>query len=183
MSDQLPGSTTADTDDPDDWGEPRSKTISWHDPMAIAARGADLSGLDFLQAMLDGALPPPPIAQLMRMTLRSVEPGRVEFGCEPDESTYNPIGVIHGGLVCTLLDTVTGCAAQTTLPQGVGYTSIEIKVSYLRPVHPANGPLTAVGTVVKPGRRVAFTDGVVTDRDGRPVATATSTLLVFPLDG
>jgi uncharacterized protein (TIGR00369 family) len=105
----------------------------------------------------------------------------VVFSCAVDESVYNPIGVVHGGLACTLLDTVVGCAVQTTLPQGQGYTSIELKVSYLRAVHATSGPLTAVGTVVKPGRRVAFAEGTLADAAGRTVATASSSILVFPL--
>lgn len=161
------------------WGEPRSRTVTWYDPMQVAAAGLSMTGLDLLRAVRDGLLPPPPISQLFQMGITTVEPGRVEFTCRLDESAYNPIGVVHGGLVCTLLDTVVGCAVHTTLPLGVGYTSIEIKVSYLRPVHGTSGPLTAHGTVVKPGRRVAFAEGSVVDVTGRTVATATSTLLVF----
>ncbi|WP_349863647.1 PaaI family thioesterase [Leifsonia sp. WHRI 6310E] len=140
-----------------------------------------LSGLDYLRAMIDGVLPPPPIASLMDMTLVEAAPGTATFVCEPGESHYNPIGTVHGGLVCTLLDSVLGCAVQTTLPQGQGYTSIEIKVNYLRPVLAGSGPLTCVGTVTKPGNRVAFADGVVTDAAGKVVATATGSLLVFPI--
>jgi uncharacterized protein (TIGR00369 family) len=88
---------------------------------------------------------------------------------------------VHGGLVCTLLDSVAGCALQSTLPQGRGYTSVEIKVSYLKPVRSTSGLLTAVGTLVKGGSRVAFTEGNVTEASGGVVATATSTLLVFDL--
>jgi uncharacterized protein (TIGR00369 family) len=163
------------------WGEPRSRLVTWHDPMVTAAGGRERSGLETLQAMRDGVLPPPPIAALVQMDVVAVEEGRVEFACAVDESVYNPIGVVHGGLVCTLLDTVAGCAVHSTLPQGVGYTSIELKVTYLRPVTQASGPLTAVGTVVKPGRRVAFAEGQVLDAAGRVVATASSSLLVFPL--
>jgi uncharacterized protein (TIGR00369 family) len=119
----------------------------------------------------------------MQMGITSLEAGRVEFTCAVDESVYNPIGVVHGGLVCTVLDTVAGCAVHTTLPAGVGYTSIELKVNYLRAVHATSGPLTAVGTVVKPGRRVAFAEGEVRDAAGQTVATATSSLLVFPIPG
>jgi uncharacterized protein (TIGR00369 family) len=88
---------------------------------------------------------------------------------------------VHGGLVCTLLDSAVGCATHTTLPAGTGYTSIEIKVNYLRPVTRDSGPLTCVGRVTKPGSRVTFAEGEVTDNTGRTVATATSTLLVFPI--
>ena len=163
------------------WGEARSRTVTWHDPMITAAGALTRSGLETMQAIRDGVLPPPPIGRLLRMEFVDVAEGRVEFSCEPDESAYNPIGVVHGGLVCTLLDSVVGCAVHTTLPRGVGYTSIELKVNYLRAVHAGSGRLSAVGTVVKPGRRVAFAEGQVTDAAGRVVATASSSLLVFPL--
>ena len=139
------------------------------------------SGLEAMEAIRDGLLPPPPIALLMQMSIGALTEGRVEFTCAVDESVYNPIGVVHGGLVCTLLDTVTGCAVHSTLPAGFGYTSIELKVNYLRAVHATSGPLTAVGRVVKPGRRVAFAEGEVLDAAGKTVATASSSLLVFPL--
>ncbi|QNE37538.1 PaaI family thioesterase [Leifsonia shinshuensis] len=140
-----------------------------------------VSGLEYLQKMIAGELPPPPIANLMGMTLTEAETGRAVFVCEPDESHYNPIGTVHGGLVCTLLDSAIGCAVQSTLAQGQGYTSIEIKVNYLRPVFAGSGPLTCSATVTKPGNRVAFADGVVTDGSGKTVATATGSLLVFPI--
>lgn len=141
-----------------------------------------MAGIDVMRAVQRRELPAPPIAALFGMDVTSVEPGQVVFTCEPHESAYNPIGVVHGGLVCTLLDSVVGCAVHTTLPLGTGYTSVDIAVSYLRPVTSASGLLSATGRVVKPGRRVAFAAGEVVDTSGRIVATATSTLLVFPLD-
>jgi uncharacterized protein (TIGR00369 family) len=176
----MTAETTTQTT-PDSWGEPRSRTVSWHDPMVTAAGALGRTGLETMQAIRDGVLPPPPIAMLMQMGVTGLEEGRVEFTCEVDESVYNPIGVVHGGLVCTMLDTVAGCAVHTTLPAGVGYTSIELKVSYLRAVQMGSGPLTAVGRVIKPGRRVAFAEGEVLDAAGRTVATASSSLLIFPL--
>ncbi len=175
--------TPADAVAPPAWGEPRSRTVTWYDPMVTAAGALERSGLETLQALRDGVLPPPPIVPLVQMDLVAVEEGRVEFSCLVDESVYNPIGVVHGGLVCTLLDTVVGCAVHSTLPRGTGYTSIELKVTYLRAVTAASGPLRAVGTVVKPGRRVAFAEGEVFDAAGRSVATASSSLLVFPIPG
>nr|WP_246182847.1 PaaI family thioesterase [Mycolicibacterium grossiae] len=163
------------------WGERRTKTVTWHDPAPTTARGLAMAGLDYLRAMVDGELPPPPIAGLMAFDMVSAEHGRVVFRCMPDESAFNPIGAIHGGVVCTLLDSVAGCALHSTLPAGRGYTSIEIKVNYLKAVRPASGPLLATGTVVKAGARVGFTEGVVTDASGAVVATASSTLLVFDL--
>jgi uncharacterized protein (TIGR00369 family) len=174
---EVPAELTA----PEQWGDVRSRTVSWHDPLITAAGALERSGLETMEAIRDGALPPPPIAMLMQFDIRALEEGRVEFGCTLDESVYNPIGVVHGGLVCTLLDTVAGCAVHTTLPKGMAYTSIELKVNYLRAVHASSGPLTAIGRVVKPGRRVAFAEGEVLDGQGRSVATASSSLLVFPV--
>ncbi|MCU1671613.1 MAG: thioesterase superfamily protein [Blastococcus sp.] len=173
---------TAPAPAPEGWGPTRSRTVTWHDPLVTAAGVRDLSGLAALQAMRDGLLPPPPITRLMQMVPVALEEGRVEFRCDLDESVYNPLGLVHGGLLCSLLDTVAGCAVHTTLPRGWGYTSIELKVSYLRAVRADSGPLTAVGTVAKPGRRVAFAEGQVLDAAGRLVATASSSLLVFPIE-
>src|SRR5215208_1336911 len=162
-----------------DWGQQRSCTITWHEPGPTTAKGLTMAGIDYLRTMIDGDLPQPPIAGLLQFDLVEVEHGRAVFTCVPDESAYNPIGAIHGGLICTLLDSVTGCAVHTTLPQGKGYTSVEIKVNYLKAVRVNSGLLTATGTVVKAGSRVGFAEGVVTDGSGAVVATATSTLLIF----
>jgi uncharacterized protein (TIGR00369 family) len=159
----------------------RTKTISWQDPMIGAKAMTTMSGLDYMRALQSGEVPPPPILEVMNLHLESVEEGTVTFTAQPDESHYNPIGAVHGGFACTVLDSVAGCAVQTTLPHGFGYTSLEIKVSYLAGITATTGPLTAVGRVVKPGKRVAFAEGVLTDSSGKIVATASSTLLVFPI--
>ncbi len=164
-----------------EWGLPRERRVSWHDPMVGAGFGREVAGRDYLAAMLAGAVPPPPIAQLMGFTLDRLGDGEAWFRCTPDESVYNPIGVVHGGLVCTLLDSALGCAVHTTLAAGVGYTSIEIKINYLRPVTATSGLLTAHGWVTKPGRRVAFADGDVRDADDRLVATASGSCLIGAL--
>ena len=171
---------TKDTDR-DEWGPQHSRTVTWHEPGPGTAKGLSMPGIDYLRAMVDGVLPQSPIGGLMQFGITAVEPGRVEFTCVPDGSAYNPIGAIHGGLVCTLLDSVTACAIHSTLPQGKGYTSVEIKVNYLKAVRLSSGLLTATGTVVKSGSRVGFAEGVVTDASGALVATATSTLLIFDL--
>ena len=157
----------------------RSRIVTWEDPLATAAAGRGAEGVDFLQSMVDGEVPGPPIASLLGMSLMSVSPGQAVFTVLPDESMYNPIGAVHGGIVCTLLDSALGCALHTTLPAGKGYTSVEIKVSYLKAVRPSSGLLTATGRVVRAGSRVGFTEGEVVDASGAVVATATSTLLVF----
>jgi uncharacterized protein (TIGR00369 family) len=170
-----------DADSRAGWGPQKSRTVTWHEPGPSTAKGLTMSGIDYLTAMADGELPQPPISGLLQFGLGSVAPGRVEFTYMPDESAYNPIGAIHGGLICTLLDSVTGCAVHSTLPQGKGYTTIEIKVNYLKAVRISSGLLTATGTVVKSGARIGFAEGVVTDASGAEVATATSTLLIFDL--
>lgn len=165
---------------PPDWGAPRAKTVQWHDPMiAAAAAASGLSGLEFLRAIGDGTLPPPPIAVLMGFHPVEVAEGLVVFEGTPDESVYNPIGMVHGGYVCTLADTVAACAVHTTLPAGVGYTSIDLNVSYTRRITSASGTLRAVGTVVKPGRRVAFSRAEIFDAAGKVVASAASSCLII----
>jgi uncharacterized protein (TIGR00369 family) len=165
-----------------DWGAPRAKTVQWYDPMitAAAAAGSGLSGLEFLRAIRDGTLPAPPIAALMGFHPVEVGEGYVVFEGTPDESVYNPIGMVHGGYVCTLADTVAACAVHTTLPAGVGYTSIDLNVSYTRRITSESGTLRAVGTIVKPGRRVAFCKAEILDEAGKVVATATSSCLIMP---
>jgi uncharacterized protein (TIGR00369 family) len=158
----------------------RSATFSWVDPGVALEQLPRLSGLEYLSGILAGELPGPPIASVMQFDLKSVEVGTVVFECRPTEAHFNPLGTIHGGLACTLLDTVLGCAAHSTLPAGTGYTSIDIAVSYLRPIQPSNGPLVATGRVVKGGGRVIFAEASIVGNDGKTLATATSSLLVFP---
>jgi uncharacterized protein (TIGR00369 family) len=171
--------TGPDATAPESWGEPRSKTITWYDPLRSAQAGASLAGIDHLNAIRLGELPPPPMASHFGFRIVDVSVGDVTFLCDPDESAYNPIGLVHGGLVCTVLDSVLGCAVQSTLPAGVGYTSIELKVNYLRPVHRDSGQLRAHGWITKPGRRVAFADADVRDLEGKVVASATGSCLVM----
>lgn len=162
------------------WGEPRSKTVTWHDPKLTVDGREGLTGLEHMEAALRGEIPGAPIGALMGFRLTEVSKGEVRFEGTPDETTCNPMGAVHGGLMCTVLDSAVGCAVQTTLPAGVGYTSVEIKVNYLRPVF-AGTPLFAKGWVTKPGRRVAFAEGEIRDAADKVVATASSTCLVFEL--
>ncbi|MDO8184954.1 PaaI family thioesterase [Conexibacter sp. JD483] len=164
---------------PASWGEPRTRTVTWFDPLQAAATGAQLPGRAYLEAIADGTLPPPPIASLFSFRITEVGDGEARFAVVPDESAYNPIGLVHGGLVCTLLDSVVGCAVHSQLPAGTGYTSIELKVSYLRPVRADSGEIHAHGWVTKPGRRVAFAEGDVRSADGALLASASSSLLII----
>ena len=140
--------------------------------------GLTMTGMEYFAAVRDGQLPGAPIGALLGIDGISFAEGEVTFRCAPDDSVYNPIGIVHGGLVCTLLDSVCGCAVHTTLPAGVGYTSIELKVSYLRPIRTGD-VLTAKGWVVKPGSRISFAEGEVRNQEDKVVATASSSLLII----
>ena len=156
----------------------RSKTVTWHDPAVLSAAATTLSGREFLEAVIAGALPPPPIAELMNSRLVSVDDGRAVFRCTPDESTYNPLGLVHGGLLCTLLDSAAGCAVHTKLPRGAAYSSIEIKVSFLKPLRAGAGQIEAHGHALRVGRRVAFAEAHAQTKDGELVGHATSSLAI-----
>jgi len=137
----------------------RSRTFSWQDPAASAAAGAELSGLECMRAIVDGALPPPPIAQLLAFTVIEVEHGRAVFAMEPAEWMYNPIGMVHGGVAATLLDSCMGCAVHTTLDAGVAYTTTDLQVRYVRAMSDTTGRVLAEGRVIHAGGRTATAEG------------------------
>jgi len=160
-------------------GEERSRTYSWEDPLAAFAQAAELSGLEVMRRVAAGELPQPPIAQTLGFRLVEAEHGRAVFECEPAEFHYNPIGTVHAGLASTLLDSAMGCAFVTTLDAGVGWTTLELKANFTRPLTVETGLVRCVGTVVHPGRTVATTEARLEDADGRLLAHATSTILVL----
>ena len=153
--------------------------IRWHDPALLADSAVGLSGRDFLTAIVEGRLPPPPIAKLLGLDLVSAGDGAAVFRGEADESVYNPIGTVHGGWLCTILDSAAGCAIQTLLPAGVGYSSIEIKVSFLRAVRTGSGPLKVTGRALKLGRRVGFAEAHARDASGDLVGHATTSVALL----
>jgi uncharacterized protein (TIGR00369 family) len=163
------------------WGEPRTKTISWYDPAISAAVGASTPGRDHLQAIIDGEVPVPPFAALVGARLDSVGDGEAVFRCTPDESTYNPGGIVHGGLLCMLLDSACGCAVQSLLPAGVVISSIEIKVSFLSALRANSGEIEVIGKALRVGRQVAFAEAHARNGGGKLVGHATSSIaLVRP---
>jgi uncharacterized protein (TIGR00369 family) len=157
----------------------RTRTYSWADPLAGREQMAGLSGLEAMQRMSAGELPPPPIAQTLDFRLAEVEPGRVVFECEPAEFHYNPIGTVHAGLAATLLDSAMGCAFVTTLDPLVGWTTLELKANFTRALTKDTGLVRCTGTVVHPGRTVVTTEAKIEDPQGRLCAHATSTILVL----
>lgn len=139
------------------------------------------SGIAFLKAIGSGALPPAPIAELLGITPISVEPGVVVFQGAPTLVHYNPSGVVHGGYAATLLDTAVGCAIHSQLPAGKGYTTLELKVNYIRAMTDKTGPVRAEGKVVNLGGQVGIAEGRITDANGKLYAFATTTCLVFDI--
>jgi uncharacterized protein (TIGR00369 family) len=164
--------------------QPRERTITWDDPVAAAAQGRGLSGLEYMKAIAAGAIPPPPIAMLMGFELDEVEEGRAVFAVTPREYHYNPIGVVHGGLAATLLDSAMGCAVHSTLPAGTAYTTLEVKVNFARAITGATGRVVCEGTVIHRGRTIATAEGRVTAQDtGKLLAHGTTTCLLFSANG
>lgn len=157
----------------------RCRLVVWEDPDALTVEGRRLAGLDFLRAVCDRRLPPPPIAQLIGFRLLSVEPGRIVVGANTHECHYNLLGSLQGGIAATLLDAAMGCAVHSTLPAGCSYTTLEVKVNYLRALYAQSGEIRAEGTVVHKGRRIVTAEGRLTDREGRLYASGTTTCLVF----
>lgn len=139
------------------------------------------SGMELLNGIGSGALPPAPIAELLGITPISVEPGRTVFQGVPTLAHYNPSGVVHGGYAAALLDTAVGCAVHTMLPAGKGYTTLELKVNYIRAMTDKTGPVRAEATVVHVGGQVGIAEGRITDANGKLYAFATTTCLIFDI--
>jgi uncharacterized protein (TIGR00369 family) len=159
--------------------ETRTLTVSWEDPRALAEAGRGLSGLEYLQKIVSGELPRPPISALMNFGLAELGEGRAVFTVEPAEYHYNPIGVVHGGLAATLLDSAMGCAVHSMLAAGVGYTTLEVKVNYIRPMTAETGTVRCEAKVIHMGGRTATAEGRVTDASGKLYAHATTTCIIF----
>lgn len=137
------------------------------------------SGMEFLSAIRDGRLPHPPIAETADFRLVVVEPGFVAWAATAKPAYRNPLGGIHGGWIATLLDSCMGCAAHTTLPAGVPYTTVDLKVNYVRGVTPEAGVLRAEGKVLHGGRRLISTEGRLVDGQGKLYAHGVSVCMVL----
>jgi len=157
----------------------RSVTVEWSDPLPIAQAGRSMTGIDFLRAIRDHKLPSPPIAMLLGFDLVEVEPGHAVFEITPGERHYNPIGVVHGGLAMTLLDSCMGCAVQTHMPAGSGYTTLEAKTNLVRAITAETGKLRAIGRTLHVGKRMATAEGRLEDTSGKLYAHATTTCIVL----
>jgi len=137
-------------------------------------------GLGFLKAIIDGTLPKPPIADLLGFDLIEAEPGKAVFEGLPELRHYNPIGMVHGGLALTLMDSCMSCAVQTLLKQGEIYTTLEVKVNLIRAITVETGRIRATGRIIHRGRSTGTAEGDVRDGAGNLLAHGTTTCMIFP---
>jgi uncharacterized protein (TIGR00369 family) len=155
--------------------------VTWEDPLASLPAVAGMSGLEFMKAVFEGRLPPPPIMATMGITGGEVEEGKAIFLGEAGEHLYNPIGVVHAGFAMTILDSAMGCAVNTTLAVGERYTTLETKVNFVRAITTETGPVRCEGVVLHRGGRVATAEGrLIAENSGKLLAHGTSTCLVIP---
>src|SRR5438067_7875785 len=138
-----------------------------------------MSGLAFVQGLVDGTLPLNTIARTLRYDVTEAVSGRVVVTAEPSDIHLNPAGTVHGGFSATLLDSCMGLAIQSTLEKGIGQTTLEFKISLVRPITAETGLITAEGVVLTRGRRVGTAEGRITDSKGRLLAHGTTTCLIF----
>lgn len=139
---------------------------------------AEMSGVDFLIALRDGAFPAPPFSHATGIRVKEIEIGRTLFEGMPSEQFYNPLGTVHGGWIATLLDTAMACAIQSVLPAGQSYTTLELKTNFVRPVLVTTGVVRCEGLVLSRGGRIATSEWKIFDKDGNLVAHGTETCLV-----
>ena len=165
-------------------GKPvRSRSYAWQDPLAAAAARRKLGGGGYLDAMRDGRVAPPPMAETLAFRLGETGKGFAVFHCRPAEFHYNPLGTVHGGLAATLIDSATGCAVQTVCPSGHAWTTLELKVNFVRPMTSETGDIRCEGRIIHAGSRIATAEARVLDEDGKLYAHGSSTCLIYPISG
>jgi len=157
----------------------RRLEVSWEDPLVGAALARQMSGIEYLRAIADGRIARPPVAALLGMSIGTIEAGRVTFNLDIGEHLYNPIGSVHGGVFCTLLDSAMGCAVHSSLALGRAYTTLELKVNMVKALTVQTPTVVAEGLVITSSRRVATASGRIVGPDGTLFAHATTTCLVF----
>ena len=157
----------------------RQLTVAWNDPMVGANAAKTMSGLEYLRAIERGEIPPPPIAKLLNFKLKQVDTGIAVFELQPAEYHYNPIGTVHGGVASTILDSAMGCAVHSTLPTGTGYTTVELKINFIRPLSTETGKVLCQAKVIHSGGRIATAEGKVVDKNGDLYAHGTTTCIIF----
>ena len=167
--------TTFETTDLFSSATRRERVVDWQAPGPAAKAAAAMSGMEAMRAIRDGILPEPPMARLIDFRLRIAEPGRIVMELEPHESLENTVGLLHGATAAALLDTAMGCAISTMLPAGQGAVTLDLKLTYLRPLSVRSGTISAEGKLIKLGRQTSYTEGFVRDGAGNLAVHATAT--------
>jgi uncharacterized protein (TIGR00369 family) len=152
----------------------RERVVEWQLPAPVAKVAMGLSGMDAMLGIRDGRLPPPPFAKLIGFVMAAVEPGRIVMELEPREDLENTIGLLHGA-TAALIDTAMGCAISTRLEPGQGSVTLDLKMTFLRPLSVRSGMISAEGKVIKLGRQTSYTEGFVRDGKGALAVHATAT--------
>ena len=153
----------------------RERVVDWQAPGPAAKAAMGMSGMEVMCAIRDGILPPPPMAKLIGLRVATVEPGRIVMELVPEESLENTLGLLHGGTAAALLDTAMGCAVSTMQPAGQASVTLDLKLTYLRPLSVKSGTIQAEGRLIKLGRQASYTEGFVRDSAGNLAVHATST--------
>jgi uncharacterized protein (TIGR00369 family) len=157
----------------------RTRTFSWEDPLALDEDGRQLNGLEFMRAGITAKTPRAPIAATLDFAMVEADEGRALFAAEPQEFHYNPIGVVHGALAAALLDSAMSCAVHTTLAAGVGYTTLDLSLTFVRALRAESGRVLCEGTVVHHGRRVSTAEGRLwIEASGKLAAHGKTTCLI-----
>ena len=167
--------TSADTIDLFSPDLMRVRVVEWQAPGPAAKAAVAMSGMEAMLALRDGKLPPPPLVKLIGFRMSVVEPGRIVMELDPHESLENTIGLMHGATAAALLDTAMGCAISTMLPAGRTSVTLDLKLTYLRPLSARSGTIAAEGKVIKLGRQTSYTEGFVRDGKGNLAVHATAT--------
>lgn len=150
----------------------RARAVSWQDPAAVRAQATGWTGLEVMRAIRDKTLPPPPMARLIGFECVVAEPGEIVMELTPEESLENTMSMLHGGTAAAMLDTAMGAAAHTALPANKATVTLDLKITWLRPLTLASGPVRATGRVLNLGGRTAYVEGEVRDGGGRLAAHA-----------
>ncbi len=157
----------------------RSRTFTWSDPMTGATQARTMSGQAYLDAMSAGTIDFPPLLHTLDFKVEGASEGSAVFSFQPQEFHYNPIGTVHGGVITAMLDSAMGCSLHSVLEAGVGYTTLEIKVNFLKAITIKTGVLKAIGKVIHNGSRMALTEAQLVDEAGTVYAHGTSTCMIL----
>lgn len=160
-------------------GTKRTRTFTWEDPFEVMRAAPGKTGLELLQEITAGRLPPPPISATLNFTGAEFTEGKAVFLGEPAEFLYNPIGSVHGGWAMTLLDSAMSVAVHTTLAVGERYTTVEVKVNFVRPISVDTGRVRCEGTIIHRGATIATAEGrLIAENTGKLLAHGTTTCLI-----